>query len=532
MGKDDPYIYKWVIKVSGYSSVIATIIIMTSIIFHLRNYRRPHQQRLIIRIQVIVPLFALSCFCMLTKPESCITKYFLEPTKEVYEAFVIYTFFSLLTDMLGGERNIIIMTSGRVPVAHPGILKHLLPDVDVSDPFSFLFIKRGILQYVWLKPLICISIMLTQAIGWYNVNKLGITSIYLWLTVIYNASVTLSLYCLALFWKILWNDLKPFSPIGKFLCVKLIIFASYWQGVALAILHFSGLLQGSSVDEGTETNISVFIQNALLCLELVPFAIGHWFSFSYKPFQLSRIPGGRLEFLYALKDFIGVQDLIYDFKLTFYGDYYKDYRRFDSVEALISHPESNSRMSRINCGLRYNPDGTQKYWLPKSHPHSDDHVQSTSEAQFLLGDVLNDDNASITPTLKSNNTSMRVLYPKSSKNISPPESTNISNIDLPHTTGAHPITDALNTKDIQYDKERLEEDELLYEMASSEISNYNLGHAEVRNIINYPIIDELVGGHIYGYKVKKLRESRNQRKEPQGKMLQRHTHEQSYGSIN
>lgn len=37
--------------------------------------------------------------------------------------------------------------------------------------------------------------------GWYNVNDMSYKSIYLWMTVIYNASVTLSLYSLAIFGK-------------------------------------------------------------------------------------------------------------------------------------------------------------------------------------------------------------------------------------------------------------------------------------------------------------------------------------------
>ena len=170
-----------------------------------------------------------------------------------------------IRDRLGGERNIIIMTSGREPVKHPGILLYILPPLDISDPYTFLGIKRGILQYVWAKPIICFSTLLSQGLGLYDVNSMGPKSIYLWLTIIYNGSVTMSLYCLAIFWKILWNDLKPFNPVGKFLCVKLIIFASYWQGVILAILNVFQVLPGS--DESEEKgSIGVCIQNGLCLL--------------------------------------------------------------------------------------------------------------------------------------------------------------------------------------------------------------------------------------------------------------------------
>ena len=66
-----------------------------------------------------------------------------------------------------------------------------------------------------VETILCITIIILELIGLYNVNDLSIKSIYFWLTLIYNASVTLSLYCLAIL-KILWNDLKPFKPVGKF----------------------------------------------------------------------------------------------------------------------------------------------------------------------------------------------------------------------------------------------------------------------------------------------------------------------------
>lgn len=84
---------QWIYIISFYSSITSTIIILLSIYFHLLNYRKPFQQRLMIRIQLIVPLFAISCYSMLINQTSPINKFLLEPIREVYEAFVIYTFF-------------------------------------------------------------------------------------------------------------------------------------------------------------------------------------------------------------------------------------------------------------------------------------------------------------------------------------------------------------------------------------------------------------------------------------------------------
>lgn len=486
-----------------------------------------------IRIQLIVPLFALSCFSMLKNPESLVNRYLLESTREVYEAFVLYTFFSLLTDILGGERNIIIMTSGREPVSHPGILRYIFPDVDISDPTAFLILKRGILQYVWLKPIICAVTISSELTGWYNVNHIGVTSIYMWLMILYNFSVTLSLYCLAMFWKILWNDLKPFKPVGKFLCVKLIIFASYWQGVILAILNFTGLLPGSSNDQKHNTNIGVYIQNALLCVELVAFSIGHWYSFSYRPFTISEIPNGRLQFYYAVKDMFGIKDLIHDFQLTFHGDYYKDYKRFNSVEAVNAHPESRGHMSRINQGLRYHSDGKQKHWLPNSQSATPNNtnVRSTSEANALVYQPLLGNASQYSPSLRSTGTSTRGLYSTSPKNMSPPDSPLPESSEVFNLITGPTIVEVLNTNEISYDKELLDEDELYYQNACAIINNYKLDQADVKKLINYPIVDEVVDGHMFGYKVKKLREDRSRQQRSKDNLNNNRTKTKQYGSI-
>lgn len=514
----------WITTLAGWCAIFSTAVIFLSIALHLRSYRKPFQQRLMIRIQLIIPLFALSCYCMLVSPRGLVTKYIIEPLREIYEAFVIYTFFSLLINMLGGTKNIIIMTSGRPPVSHPGMIRYILPDMDISDPPMFLAIKRGILQYVWLKPVLCFGILLAESLGWYDVNDMGIRSLYLWFTLVYNFSVSLSLYCLAMFWKILWLDLKPFNPIGKFLCVKLIIFASYWQGVLLAILNFAGVLPPNDpYEQAGAPNIGISIQNALLCVELVAFAVGHWVSFTYRPFTISKVPNGRLLLKYAIRDMMGIKDLVIDFRLTFYGDYYKDYKHFNSVDASVAHPDASSRMSRINQGLRYSSDGKQKHWLAQQSQNttntqqSRNSIESTSERIAFHGSKArsnsNQTASNYAGLIELAGTSMRAIYPGSPKVASSSSSPAI----LPDNKSINTIMSLEDDMEdqvrqlnpaIDYGSEFFNEDEQLYIAANSLVTNYNLDQADVKDLIKYPIADEMIGGHAYGYKVQKLRADR------------------------
>ncbi|CAN3371980.1 hypothetical protein DIURU_002509 [Diutina rugosa] len=463
------------------ASVTATIVILVSLHLHMRNYRKPFQQRLMLRINLIVPLFAWSCYRMLLNQNSVFTKYFVEPLREVYEAFVIYTFYSLLTVMLGGERQIIVMTSGRPPVHHPVFpLSRILPPVDISDPQTFLYIKRGILQYVWLKPFLCFTILIGEVVGFYNVNDMSYKSVYLWLTVVYNITVSLSLYCLALFWKILWTDLKPFNPIGKFLCVKLIIFASYWQGVILAILNATGQLP----EMGHHQSTAVAIQNALLCVELIPFAMGHWISFNWRDFSLAKLPSARVKWYYAMRDWLGIKDLIWDFKLTYHGDYY-DYRQFDSVDALIAHPNSRGRTKKIQEGFRYHPDGQQKHWVDNNSVNEDPTrpILSTQERRAVGGYA-----ASI-------NSSLKAMY-----EVTPDDTPSGSN------NNNNGSGDAFESEEPSLRGEGLDVDEALYAEAIATINNYNLDKPQVRRLLKYPVVDEMVSAHQYGYRVNQLRQ--------------------------
>lgn len=255
------------------------------------------------------------------------------------------------------------MTHGRPPVQHAWPLNHVFPKVDISDPHTFLAVKRGILQYTWLKPILALVSIIMKATGTYQEGYLGLASGYLWTGLVYNVSVTLSLYSLAMFWVCLHDDLKPFRPVPKFLCVKLIIFASYWQGFFLSILQWLGALS-NGVAGYTPDNLAAAIQDTLICFEMPFFAITHWYAFSWHDYADKTISAARLPVIYALRDAFGPRDLIEDTKMTLRGENY-EYRLFDSGDHIIPHAESASRVKRVMDGMRYERGGKGKYWIPR-----------------------------------------------------------------------------------------------------------------------------------------------------------------------
>lgn len=242
-------------------------------------------------------------------------------------------------------------------------MNHCLPKVDISDPHTFLTVKRGILQYAWIKPILAISTIIMKATGTYQEGYIGVTSGYLWSGIIYNISITLSLYALALFWVCMSQDLKPFRPMPKFLCIKGIIFASYWQGFFLSILVWLGAIPDVS-SEYSADNVAAAIQDAAICFEMPIFAIAHWYAFSWHDYADRTISDARMPVKFALRDAFGPRDLIEDAKETFYGTKY-EYRYFDAEDNVIAHEQSASRAARMREGMRYGRGGKGKYWLPE-----------------------------------------------------------------------------------------------------------------------------------------------------------------------
>jgi hypothetical protein len=327
---------------------------------------------------MLVPIFSIASWASLT---SLRASFWIEPFRDVYEAFTLYTFFQLMVNFLGGERSLIIMMHGRAPVSHlwplnmvPGMGK-----VDISDPHTFLWIKRGILQYAWIKPALALATIAMKATGTYREGIISSTSGYFWTSLVYNVSICWSLYDLALFWVCMSQDLQPFRPMPKFLCIKGIIFASWWQGFFLSILVWLGAIP--SIGGGyTADNVAAAIQDTLICFEMPLFAISHWYAFSWKDYADRTISDARMPMRFAFRDAFGPRDLIEDAKETWSGNKY-EYRYFDAEDNVMAHEESASRTARMREGMRYERGGRGKYWIP-----SPDEANAKQPLLSRLGD--------------------------------------------------------------------------------------------------------------------------------------------------
>jgi hypothetical protein len=65
-------------------------------------------------------------------------------------------------------------------------------------------------EYVQLKPVLAIVTMILKIVGKFNEGDFRANSGYLYVSIVYNISICLALYCLAMFWVVVNDDLKPF----------------------------------------------------------------------------------------------------------------------------------------------------------------------------------------------------------------------------------------------------------------------------------------------------------------------------------
>jgi hypothetical protein len=238
----------------------------------------------------MVPIYAISSLISLYAPS---TSMVLMSIRDCYEAYVLYQFFTLLVTFLEMDSDnyqnaLALKPPMRYPwpVAWFGAVWHKMRcRSGPSEPPMYkpgrAFVhecRRGILQFVFVKPVVSVSaLVLDTTLDRYCDGDFSPTCGYLYATIINNISVSLALYYLVVFYQATKDELQPLKPVLKFVCVKSVLFFSYWQGVAIVILLQVGVLH--DIGSYSAAQLAASIQNAVIVAEMLPFAIAHHWAF-------------------------------------------------------------------------------------------------------------------------------------------------------------------------------------------------------------------------------------------------------------
>lgn len=266
----------------GIFVMCAVPISLWGILQHLINYTQPNLQRHIIRILWMVPIYAVNSWFALRFPEAAI---YLDTVRECYEAYVIYNFLAYLLNFLWTKHPQLDLVIREKPQ-----VKHFIPFCLFPPwPMTGTFIKRckhGALQYTIVRPVTTVIALICQLFDKYDEGDFNFTSAWSYLVIINNISQIWAMYCLILFYKAMKEELSPIKPVPKFLCVKFVVFFSFWQAVLIAALTKLGAIpqDGNWDFYGSIKEVATGIQDFCICVEMFVAAIAHYYSFSHKPF--------------------------------------------------------------------------------------------------------------------------------------------------------------------------------------------------------------------------------------------------------
>ena len=269
--------------------VLGTVIMSTRLVYlHLTHWYMPDVQKYVVRILWMVPLYSVQSWLSLRFHDARI---YIDAIRDLYEAYVIASFLYYLIELLGGQ-DALQRTLQRKDAS---LGQHTFPISLFVQPWDMgveflLQCKHGVLQYVVIKTIATMLTFLLEFAGLYGEGIFDWRMAYPYLAFVLNISVMYALYCLVKFFHAVNYELchpVNWHPLGKFLCVKGVVFFTWWQSVVIFYLRAHGFI--GEIGNWKADEIANGLQDYCICIEMVFFAIAHSYTFTYKEY-LPRSP--------------------------------------------------------------------------------------------------------------------------------------------------------------------------------------------------------------------------------------------------
>ncbi|KAH8916081.1 DUF300-domain-containing protein, partial [Atractiella rhizophila] len=270
--------------VSGFFALITTAASWWLILKHLQFYTVPSQQRYIVRILFMPPIYAIVSWCSYYWWTEAI---YFQLIRDCYEAIVIGSFFYLLLSYLSTP------ASSLPPPPAPVFL-----EVEVDHwiwplgPVKWrpknglrylMLLKWGILQYVVIRPVGTAIAVVSQYFNLYCLSSWSPAYTHVWVTSIISISVTIAMYLVLQLYVDLKRELKNFQPLLKFFAVKSVVFLTFWQESTLSLFAIMGWVKNS--EYWTADQIVIGLSAILVTIEMTIFSFMHIRAFTYLPYR-------------------------------------------------------------------------------------------------------------------------------------------------------------------------------------------------------------------------------------------------------
>mmetsp|Transcript_34113 Transcript_34113/g.72662 ORF Transcript_34113/g.72662 Transcript_34113/m.72662 type:complete len:621 (-) Transcript_34113:163-2025(-) len=210
------------------------------------------------------------------------------------------------------------------------------------------------MQFVLLRPL--------TAIGWLISNQLvepsramDPTTPQLYITIIANGSIFFAFRGLVRFYHATRSDLEWCNPWPKFLCIKGVVFMTFWQKMVLSLVVNIGM--ADKFDSQEDANEFIMqAQNFLICLEMLFSAVAHCFVFSpdewaegYREREEARRRSATTR---AFGDSVALGDFINDVRVVMASKKRRNQRkRFSKGELLPSSRRDDEEANGLHPNL-------------------------------------------------------------------------------------------------------------------------------------------------------------------------------------
>jgi hypothetical protein len=353
-------------QIAGTFTLLSTLIFLAHITSHARHYHKPDAQRRIMAVLWMVPVYGITSWISLLKP-AC--EPFLGALRDLVEAYVVYSFVGLLVAVLGdglsfdqlidklahhvAEEQAAVEQYGQcrregslLPNA-PRPVRHLSPPCPCCYTTQAEAVAKAWLwqcqflamQFVFVKPLSTFLPYFLRACQLYDMDalppwdaashRIDWHAPKLYLLVVQNLSVALAFAGLLSLFHGVEQELEWCSPWPKFLCIKGVVFATFWQALVIQAMSAYGL-----VDERTASQC----QNLLICIEMLIASVAHLYVFPHQEWAPSYRHERQRSLL--LRDTMAL------------GDFYRDMRRLVTPWGHFKEQELGTLSGRSRKGSK------------------------------------------------------------------------------------------------------------------------------------------------------------------------------------
>lgn len=267
-------------QLAGTFALLSCLISMWHMTSHLRHFYEPKIQRKIMAILWMVPIYAITSWLSLVFKSA---SGYLVIVKDFYEAYIIYQFLSFCIAVLGrGNRDTVIdlLTQHSDHLSPPFRFDAWCNRNPYSSPRELaaavlMQCQAFAMQFVFLRPLTAIAIFVLQKLKYYGPsgNPMSYDAPQFYITAVQNISIFVAFAGLLKFYHAVDKELKWCKPFAKFLCIKGVVFMTFWQGLAIS------LLANTSKSRSARQQWASSAQNFLVCLEMLLFSIAHFYTY-------------------------------------------------------------------------------------------------------------------------------------------------------------------------------------------------------------------------------------------------------------